>query len=133
MNKTSEDIEAYVYSLVRTALQSEISGSVYRMGMRPDNSHLEDIVVGFIEGVNGQFQSSAVYVSIYVPDIAFQNRKVKNFQRCDYLSAKLNSFAHNLPINPYRFQIGNTINVVRFEDIEQHCVALKLLVRNNTF
>ena len=70
MAKTSKQVQGDVYKLLRdSTLYTMISGEVYRSGMRPRDSRLEDAVVIFTAGLPTQIQTGIVTVNIFVPDI----------------------------------------------------------------
>lgn len=69
MNKTGDEIELDVFNIITNSqLAKEIKGNVYREGTRDLNPMEEDIIVSFLTGLDGQFQTGSVTVNIYVPD-----------------------------------------------------------------
>lgn len=136
MRKTAEEIEEDVFKLLAVSeVATEISGGVYRDGMRPFNSNNEDAVINFLTGLDGQKQSGIVNVNVYVPDIDMgDNLLVKNTARCKELGQILLSFKESLmgsKINTSRngywfFQNGNIIRTFEEKDINQHYVNLRL-------
>lgn len=74
MEKTSEDIEADVYRILKeSALKKAIGGQVLRDGRRKKGATTEDAVVKFLSGIDGQEQSGVVLIHIYVPNKAFSD------------------------------------------------------------
>lgn len=69
MAKTSKQIQGDIYRLLMdSTLHEQITGEVYRKGMRPRDSRKEDAVVIFTAGLADQIQTGVVTVHIYVPD-----------------------------------------------------------------
>ncbi len=63
MNKTEMRIERDFYSFVKTSnLGMAVKGDVYRSEMRPPEAVTEDLVVKFLAGVDGQFQSGVMFL-----------------------------------------------------------------------
>ena len=74
MEKTSEDIEADVYRILKeSALKKAIGGQVLRDGRRKKGATTEDAVVKFLSGIDGQEQSGVVLIHIYAPNKAFSD------------------------------------------------------------
>ena len=66
MAKTATQIQGDVYQLLKNStLCSMISGDVYRKGMRPRDSKLEDAVVIFTTGLPDEIQTGVVTVTMY--------------------------------------------------------------------
>ena len=70
MAKTSRQVQGDIYRLLRSSdMFPQLSGEVYRQGMRRD-SRLEDAVVIFTTGLaDGDIETGVVTVNIFVPDI----------------------------------------------------------------
>ena len=61
MNKTGDEIELDVFNIITNSqLAKEIKGNVYREGTRDLNPMEEDIIVSFLTGLDGQFQTGSV-------------------------------------------------------------------------
>lgn len=71
MAKTSRQVQGDIYRLLRSSdMFPQLSGEVYRQGMRPRDSQLEDAVVIFTAGLaDGDIETGVVTVNIFVPDI----------------------------------------------------------------
>lgn len=136
MRKTAEEIEEDIYKLLAESdLASEISGGIYRDGMRPFNSQDEDAVIYFLTGLDGQKQMGIVNVNIYIPNIDNGNRLlVKNTTRCKRIGQCLSDFKESLMgsrLNTTRsgyWFIPNGTMIRSFEEkeINQHYVNLRL-------
>ena len=64
MNKTGDEIELDVFNIITNSqLAKEIKGNVYREGTRDLNPMEEDIIVSFLTGLDGQFQTGSVTVN----------------------------------------------------------------------
>jgi len=136
MRKIAEDIEEDVFNLVKAdAIADLITGNVYKNGTRPFNSVLEDIVVTFLAGVDGQKQRGILNINAYVSNIDNGNEVfVKDILRCKTIGTALNSFKESVMssriiLNPtgYRFLSDESIIQTFEEDeINQHYVNLRL-------
>lgn len=109
-----------------------VSGEVYRQGLRPRDSRLEDITVGFVTGVPNQVQTGVVAICIYVPDIdPYDNGVlVENMERTAQLEAIAQDWydsIHTLAIQSgYNLSLQDTITTVEDEPIRQHFVSIML-------
>ena len=126
MRKTASQVEADIYTLVKTsALKSAVNGDVYRAGMRPLNSKKEDIVVSFMTGLPGQVEVGTVTLSVFVPDMDNNGMRVKNISRIKTLEGLCDTFANTFNAE-YRMELGNTIQAFKAENIDQHFIDVKL-------
>ena len=74
MAKTGKQIQGDIYRFLKNStLAEQISGEVYRSGIRPRDSQQEDAVVTFTAGLPDQIQTGVVTINIYVPDIDFDD------------------------------------------------------------
>ena len=110
MNKTGDEIELDVFNIITNSqLAKEIKGNVYREGTRDLNPMEEDIIVSFLTGLDGQFQTGSVTVNIYVPDKDNGSKVlVKDVGRCRYLARKADEVVRSLKPTDYRFSLGAT-------------------------
>lgn len=71
MIKTSKEIEADLIRLLRnhTDIANQITGDIYFAGTRPVDSKLEDLLISFIAGENGDIQEGFVNLLLFVPFI----------------------------------------------------------------
>ena len=68
----------------------------------------EDIIVSFLTGLDGQFQTGSVTVNIYVPDKDNGSKVlVKDVGRCRYLARKADEVVRSLKPTDYRFSFIN--------------------------
>lgn len=131
MAKTGKQIQGDIYTLLRSsALAAGLSGAVYRNGMRPRDSRLEDAIVTFTAGLPDQIQTGVVTINIFVPDIdPYENGTwVEDGQRTEQLEAMAQEWANGLTaaISNYKFSLQQTIYTEEEPDIRQHFVVVKL-------
>jgi len=134
MSKTGKQIQGDVYSLLKaSALSSMISGEVYRKGMRPRDSKLEDAVVIFTGGFAGEIQTGVVTVNIFVPDIDPRQDGVltEDGGRTEELERAADEWVKTLTASRgcYRFRLAQTITTEEEPEINQHFVVVKLRYR----
>lgn len=136
MTKTSSDIEGDIYNMLRGSdLAKQLSGSVYRKGYRPRDSKLEDAVVIFTAGLNGEVQEGTVTINVYVPDIdAFDNGVlVKNGERVATLERLCQQWRDSLNASTSNYLFikddEDTVHTVPEEDIHQHFIVVTLNYR----
>lgn len=109
-----------------------ISGDVYRQGLRPRDSQLEDITVGFVAGVPSQIQTGVVAVCIYVPDIdPYDNGVlVEDMQRTAQLERIAQDWFDSIHTPAlgmgYNLSLQDTITTVEDEPIHQHFISIML-------
>ena len=138
MNKTAKQIQGDIYDMLRTSSLSDmISGSVYRAGMRPRDSKLEDAVVIFTTGNPGQIQTGIITINIYVPDIDPYGNGVltENGQRCEELETAAQKWVDSLTADKsdYKFSLDQTIHTTEDKEIHQHFVVIRLEFQLTTF
>ena len=135
MNKTGEEVELDVFNIVKESpLAKEIRGMVYREGTRPLDSKSEDIVVSFLTGLEGQFQTGSVNVNIYVPNVDNGSKVlVKDAARCRYLGRKADEVVRSLKPSDYYFSLGAMIQSYKAEKLEQYFVNVKINFKLKTF
>lgn len=131
MNKTAKQIQGDIYNLLRTsALASELSGNVYRSGMRPRDSRLEDAIVIFTAGLAGQIQTGVVTINIFVPDVVPYNDGVlvEDSERTEQIEVLAQQWVDSLnaSVSCYKFELQRTITTDAAEEIHQHFVVVKL-------
>lgn len=129
--KTSKQIQGDVYRMLKDSLLAdEITGGVYRKGMRPRDSRLEDAVVAFTAGTPGEIQSGVVTINIYIPDIdPYDNGVyVEDGERAEELERLAADWVQDLTADrsDYLFSLQNTITTEEDEEIRQHFVVVKL-------
>lgn len=137
--KTGQQVEDDIYRIVKESpLPSLVSGDLYYFGMRPRDSKLEDIVVKFVTGSDGQIQTGTVVVNIYVPDFdPFEDTGVlvRDITRCTELEAAANEWVESLTAahSDYQFRKAQTIYTEEEAELEQHFVTIRLKFRLTTF
>ena len=130
--KTASQIVGDVYQLIKAddELSTSISGNVYREGYRPRDSRLEDIVVIFTTGEEGDIQIGTVTINIYVPDIdPFSNGVlVEDGARTAELEEKAARWVSSLTADKsnYLFRLAQTIYTEAAPEINQHFVVVSL-------
>jgi hypothetical protein len=99
MKKTSKQIQRDIISLLQgSALESQITGCIYREGMRPPTADSEDLTVEFIDGAPDQIQTGEVALRIHVADIdAYGGGQLfEDIQRCEQLELALGQWVESL-------------------------------------
>lgn len=131
MARTSRQIQGDIYRLlVDSTLSAMISGGVYRAGMRPRDSRLEDAEVRFTTGLAGQVQTGVVTVNIWVPDIDPWGNGVlvEDSERTEQLEAAAQEWfeAVRASETDYNFRLQQTIYTEEEPYIKQHFVVVRL-------
>ncbi len=131
MTKTGQQIEDDIYELLNnSSLPSVINGTVYKFGMRPKDSTLEDAIVKFVTGLNGDIQEGVVVVNIYIPDFDAYGDGVmrKDITRCTELEITANKWVETIIDKSidYLFELQHTIYTEPEYEIDQHFIAIKL-------
>lgn len=137
MEKTSEEIEADVYRLVKaSSLMDMVGGKIYRDEQRPKDARTEDIVVKFQTGTDGQVQEGYVLVHVYIPDIqtSKDGELKKDTSRVKKIAVAVNGLVEELgQSTEYLFEKDGTPKSWPSEDGAQHFINLRLHYRRITF
>lgn len=135
MRKTGGEIESDIYKIIaQSALKTSITGKIYKEGMRPVSSQEEDAVIAFMTGLDGQIQTGALNLNIYVPDIDNGGGQlVKNGSRSRELEILANTILQELKPGAYRFSLGAIIQTLPAEGIFQHFINCKIKFQLTTF
>lgn len=135
MRKTGGEIESDVFAIIsQSALKTAITGTIYKEGMRPLSSVAEDAIVAFMTGLDGQIQTGALNLNIYVPDIDNGGGQfVKNGSRSRALEIIANTIIQGLKPGAYRFSLGATIQTIPAEGTSQHFINCKIKFQLATF
>jgi len=128
MTKTAGQIEQDLYDIVsNSTLPTEVSGKVYKRGTRPTDSKEEDILVGFIAGLDSEVSTGMVFVNVYVPQITSGGTSIKNTQRVSQVEGLLRSFFDTLSGNSeYLFSLDSTIQSFEDKDIKQDIASMRM-------
>lgn len=129
MKKSEKNIEKDLFRLIKASpLAGMVSGKVYRAGMRPDNSNLEDIIVKFLVGTEGQVQSGVIILNIYVPDITQKGftRKVENTARVEEIEDAVIAFVKGCDDTEYLYEFDDTMLSLEVEEIGQHAISARI-------
>lgn len=131
MAKTGKQIQGDIRRLLTNSdLVKQISGEVYRNGLRPRDSRKEDAVVTFTAGLPDQIQTGVVTVNIFVPDIDPDDNGtwVEDGRRSEELEKLAQEWADSLTagVSCYKFKLQQTIYTESEPDIHQHFVVIKL-------
>jgi len=138
MIKTGKEIEYDIYAMILASeLPSFVNGDVYKNGLRPFGSTLEDIVVSFSAGLNGQSQSGMVSVRIYVKDIdcgSADGRLSPDTARSEAIEVKASEVIQGMigSSTEYDLSVESTIQTLPIEDLGQHVVYVMLKYRRIT-
>lgn len=132
--KTSKSVLNDIVTMLRYGMvKSHINGDIYRAGLRPRDSRLEDAVVSFVAGTPGQIQEGVVAVHVFVPDIDpySDGVMVEDMSRTAALERVLTLWAENLHDygSNYLFRMRDTVKTVEYPEIAQHAVVLFLRYR----
>lgn len=132
MTKTSKQVQGDIYRLLRDSdMFPRLSGEVYRQGMRPRDSRLEDAVVIFTSGLSDDdIETGVVTVNIFVPDIdPYSNGVfVEDGVRTEQVERMAQGWVDSLTCDKscYKFRLQQTIYTEEEADIRQHFVVVKL-------
>ncbi|WP_337793650.1 hypothetical protein [Phocaeicola plebeius] len=133
--KTEKRIERDFFEFVSNSeLAKNISGMVYRKGMRPVGSDKEDIVVKFLSGIDEQIQSGIIVLNIYVPDTTIRSTgaKVEDIKRVEELEELALSFIEENDSTEYELSKDGTPKSLEAEGIEQHFIQVRIKYRRIT-
>lgn len=136
--KTGQEIEDDLFEMVKSgSLAAEAAGEVYKYGTRPRDSNQEDIIVKFVEGLDGQIQEGTIAILAYIPNIDpyDDGSFIRDITRSKQLEIKAKEWVSTLTAgySNYRFRTANTIQTFEDLDINQHFVSVKLKFRLTTF
>lgn len=126
MKKTGLQFEQDFFSKVKNTLS--ITGQYYRDGIRPlaNVATSEDCLVIYKTGLDGDIQVGYITINVYVPDIMFDGRKIKDIGRCGAAESALNTFAETLRISGYMIEREGTIKTFQVFETDEHFVHLEL-------
>ena len=124
MAKTSKQVQGDIYRLLRdSVLYTQITGEVYREGLRPRDSRKEDAVVIFTTGVPDEIETGVVTVNIYVPDIDpwHNGVMVEDVERTQQVERLAQEWVDSLTceVSCYKFHLRQTIYTEEEADIRQ--------------
>lgn len=134
-----EVIEDLHGKLVAGGLDTTITGSIY-LKKRPVKSFLEDCVISFTAGVDGQTQTGMCTCNIFVPNIIIDNTNGylgENRKRIKVISTKLNQIIHDSSImqkGRYLWQPNTIVSTFELEQADEHAhfVNVEIQFSNNT-
>ena len=129
--KTGHQIQTDVYNLLKgSAFVAGLSGGLYRQGLRPRNSKLEDCIVIFTTADAEQVQEGVVTLNVYVPDIyPYDNgTPVEDVARCEAVEADLQSWvnAQTAGVSDYLFRLKGAVHTQRDDEIHQSFVVARI-------
>lgn len=131
--KTGHQIQTDIYRLLKgSSLMDSLSGGLYRQGLRPRGSQLEDCIVIFTTADAGQIQEGVVTINIYVPDIyPFDNIPTENIARCEEVEGLLQGWVDSMTagVSDYLIRLQGAIHTQRDADINQSFVVARLSFR----
>lgn len=128
---TSKRVQGDFYAWLRDSdLAAGLSGGVYRSGMRPRGSRLEDAVVAFTTGLSDQVQSGVVTVNIFVPDRDGDQTGVmeEDGKRCEEIEVAAADWFKSIyaAATCYKLRLSQAIYTEAEPDIHQHFVVVKI-------
>mgnify|MGYP006988832387 CR=1 FL=1 len=131
MAKTGKQIQGDIRQLLLSSdLATMITGDVYREGMRPRDSRLEDAVVIFTTGTPNQVEEGVVTINIYVPDIDPYDNGVltEDGERTEAIEAAAQQWVDSLTasVSNYKFRLQMAIFTAEQPEISQHFVVIRL-------
>lgn len=128
--KTSGDIKLFFYNLLKeSTLKNEVNGGLYYYGIRPRDSRLEDIIIGYTTSTAEQVQEGVVTINVHVPDIdTFANGQfVENVQRCNELQQIAQAWVDSITSRTdYRITLSEPIDTVYDENKQEHVVSIRI-------
>ena len=129
--RTSKEIQTDFFNLVKDSpLATSINGGVYRHGMRPRDSKMEDVTVSFVSGLPNQLQTGVIALCIFVPDIDPYGNGVyvENCQRTLVLERVAQDWIDSYPARnmDYILRLQDTIATVEDATIKQHFVSVMI-------
>ncbi len=127
--KTSFDTNEILYGLLKDNRAGN-NGGCYEDGDRPENSQKEDITYNTISLTQEHLpQIGRSNVNIYVPDsyvsIEGDKQYKKNSKRLKALSTEIMGILRSANLPGLKVVIEDQ-KVLRFSDINQHCVNIRL-------
>lgn len=137
---TDNDVIQDLYlKLVEGGIGNLITGNFY-LKFKPFNSKLEDCVVSFISGRDGQIQTGIVTVNIFVPNVTAYDQGgfgVENYERTEAITKLLNDIVHNDEImskGHFYWEPNTMVSTFKEEkaDYHAHFVNVQLLFQNST-
>lgn len=133
--KTEKQIEKDIYRIVSgSTLATLLKGKVYRKGMRPQNAKTEDAVVGFLSGLDDQFQTGVVNVNVYVPFKEAKTQKRPDIGRVDELEAEIRKvFEEDIEDPYYLLEVPESPQSDDLDDIEQTQINARIHYKRTTF
>lgn len=131
MRKTGSIVEQDFYTILKdeTNLSALISGGIYKSGMRPVDSKLEDAVVSFAAGLDGQVQAGVVNINIYIPDIIIDGYPYRDSGRCREIEVVLDELLKEINNPIYDLSLSDMIRTFKEEDMNQHFINAKVNFR----
>lgn len=134
MTKTGHQIQTDLYEMLKdTVLVSALSGSIYRAGLRPRDSQLEDLMVIFTTADAEQVQEGVVTLNVYVPDICpFANGVyVENIARCEVVEGLVQTQVDAMTADKsnYKFHLNTAVHTQHDDEIHQSFVVARLSFR----
>lgn len=132
--KNAMDIEQDIFDVCVPFFKGRISGKVYKSGMRPVDSSLEDVVVQVSDADALQMQSGTAYVIIYVPDLTIASYNVPDKGRiqefCNMDEELLQALYENL-YSEYDLALGRATRPHQEKDMRQYFVSIRIDFRIN--
>lgn len=131
MAKTGHQIQTDIYNLLKASeLVASLSGGIYRGGLRPRDSQLEDLLVIFTTADAEQVQEGVVTINIFVPDIYPFGVGVptEDIARCEELEGMLNDQVNAMTaeVSDYLFRLRDAVHTQRDEEIHQSFVVARI-------
>lgn len=129
---TAPELETLLYDLTLQA-GLEMTGSVYKRGLRPmqneQDEHLVDAVVGVISGNGEEVQKGTCVVNIYVPDVLtatgeYLEDKSQTYQYAVALEQLPRAFRKNN--KQVYFSLSEQVAVLAEPNTHEHFVSLKM-------
>jgi hypothetical protein len=135
MSKTSRQVQSDIFDLLsKSSLVDIISGQVYKDGLRPRDSTLEDAVVVFTTGSAAEVLNGVVTVLLYVPDIDPYGNGVyvEDTARVETLEAAAAKWVEGMTSNvtgDYLLRLDRMIQTFGDKDINQHFISIGIRFR----
>lgn len=111
-------------------LVSSLSGGIYRAGLRPRDSQVEDLVVVFTAADGEQVQEGVVTLNVFVPAIGpFENGvMVEDGARCEVVERMMQDQVEQMTCaaSNYKFKLKNAVHTQWDDKLKQSFVVARL-------
>lgn len=133
--KSDIEIEDIIYTVIKTfkikgtelTLGDVVNGEIYSSEDRPTNSGKEDIVIKFLEGLNGLYQDVIVNVNIYTQNLNKGADTIINKERIRVLSRYAIDLLHGIDCKEYSIKVKKQ-QTFEVKETFEHATNIQLLL-----